>query len=70
MSNAVRHRPYDDTCFNSLQAARVASELELLAGHTEREQVRDAVAALLQLVTMLEVAPGRPHHRRLTFIGD
>lgn len=62
--------PYDDTCFNSRQAAMVASELNLLAHETERGPIRDAVAVLLPLVAMLEVARGRPPHRRLTFIGD
>jgi hypothetical protein len=62
--------PYDDTCFNPLQAAMVASELKALARQTEREPIRDAVAVLLPLVALLELAPGRPGHRRLIFIGD
>ncbi|MEU4287832.1 hypothetical protein AB0E63_06395 [Kribbella sp. NPDC026596] len=61
---------YDDTRFNSLQAVMMASELGLLSRQTEQAQVRDAVAALLPLVALLEPARGRPHHRRLDFTGD
>jgi hypothetical protein len=61
---------YDDTRFNSLQAVMMASELRLRAGQTGQAQVRDAVAALLRLVALLEPARGRPHHRRLDFNGD
>jgi hypothetical protein len=61
---------YDDTRFNSLQATMLASELRLIARQTGQVQVRDAAAALLPLVALLEPAQGRPHHRRLDFNGD
>jgi hypothetical protein len=61
---------YDDTRFNSLQAVTLASELRQLVRRTKHPQARDAATALLQLVALLEPAPGRPHHRHLDFNGD
>jgi hypothetical protein len=62
--------PYDDTTFNPRQAAVVSTELASLAAPAQHEQVRQAATELLSLTALLEVQPGRPHHRRLMFIGD
>ncbi|MFD6563186.1 hypothetical protein [Micromonospora profundi] len=61
---------YDDTCFNPRQAAVLAAELRSVIERSEEEPPRAAARAVLQLASLLEVAPGRPHHRRLLFIGD
>ena len=62
--------PYDDTTFNARQAAVLAVELRAIAELVGPESVRQAAAALLPLVALLETQPGRPHHRRLLFSGD
>jgi hypothetical protein len=62
--------PYDDTYFNARQASRLALELQALAERIEEAELLAAVTALLPLTFLLEVAPGRPHHRQLIFIGD
>lgn len=62
--------PYDDTCFNQRQTATLAAELRAVADRTQDEPTRAAAMAVLRLASLLESAPGRPHHRRLLFIGD
>jgi hypothetical protein len=62
--------PYDDTCFNPRQAAVLTAELRAVAERAEDEPTRAAAIAVLELAALLEAAPGRPHHRRLMFIGD
>ncbi|MER6758170.1 hypothetical protein ABT235_28810 [Micromonospora echinofusca] len=62
--------PYDDTCFNPRQTASLTAELRSIIEQSKDGRVRAAAQALLQLASLLEVAPRRPHHRRLLFIGD
>ncbi|MEV1075216.1 hypothetical protein [Micromonospora parva] len=62
--------PYDDTWFNSRQAARLATELQSIIERSKDDGVRVAGQAILQLASLLEIAPGRPHHRQLLFNGD
>ncbi|MCO1615414.1 hypothetical protein M8C11_11885 [Micromonospora sp. CPM1] len=62
--------PYDDTWFNSRQAARLAIELQSIIERSKDERVRAAGQAILQLASLLEIAPRRPHHRQLLFNGD
>jgi hypothetical protein len=62
--------PYDDTCFNPRQTAGLAAELRSIIDRSEDGRVRAAAQAVLQLASLLEVAPRRPHHRRLVFSGD
>ncbi|WP_350279325.1 hypothetical protein [Kribbella sp. HUAS MG21] len=62
--------PYDDTIFNARQAAVLSMELASLAAEAPDESLRMAAVELLSLAALLEVQPGRPHHRRLLFIGD
>lgn len=62
--------PYDDTYFNSRQAAMLATELQKVVERTPHESVREAAVALIRLASLLEAAPLRPHHRRLIFRGS
>ncbi|WP_143766927.1 hypothetical protein [Micromonospora sp. L5] len=62
--------PYDDTCFNPRQSVSLAAELRSIIEQSEDGRVRAAAQAVVQLASLLEVAPRRPHHRRLLFIGD
>lgn len=62
--------PYDDTWFNSRQTARLATELQSITERSKDDRVRAAAQAILQLASLLEVAPRRPHHRQLLFNGD
>jgi hypothetical protein len=61
--------PYDDTCFNRLQAVSLADELKAIAQHAP-EPVSAVAQELLSLTALLEAAPNRPGHRRLVFSGD
>ncbi len=62
--------PYDDTCFNPRQAAMLAAELRTIIEQSTADAPREAARAVLRLASLLEIAPRRPHHRRLLFIGD
>lgn len=62
--------PYDDTWFNSRQTARLATELQSITERSKDDRVRAAAQAILQLASLLEDAPRRPHHRQLLFNGD
>ncbi|MFC0622841.1 hypothetical protein [Kribbella deserti] len=61
---------YDDTYFNARQAVRMLTELELLSGQPEAVRFRETIVQILRVVSLLEPAPRRPHHRRLHFSGD
>ncbi|MBM7491663.1 hypothetical protein JOD64_002885 [Micromonospora luteifusca] len=62
--------PYDNTWFNSRQTARLAIELQSIIERSKDDRVRAAGQAILQLASLLEIAPRRPHHRQLLFNGD
>jgi hypothetical protein len=62
--------PHCDTWFNARQSAMLAAELADLASRSTDPAVRSAAAAVLRLASLLGPAPGRPHHRKLVFIGD
>ncbi|UFN95231.1 hypothetical protein [Micromonospora aurantiaca] len=62
--------PYDDTWFNSRQTARLATEIRSIIERSTDESVRAAAQAILQLASLLEATPRRPHHRQLLFNGD
>ncbi|WP_157437850.1 hypothetical protein [Actinoplanes subtropicus] len=61
---------YDDTTFNSRQAAMLIAELEQLTAVTDDRNLHEAIAQLITLAKLLVPAPRRPHHRRLVFNGD
>jgi hypothetical protein len=60
---------YDDTVFNPRQSLQLARELHTLAP-AGGDGLRLTIQAVLQLIDLLQPAPGRPHHRRLVFSGD
>jgi hypothetical protein len=61
---------YDDTIFNLIQSRRLVLELKALSADSRDSELQAAAAAVLALASLLEPAPGRPHHRQLFFIGD
>lgn len=61
---------YDDTYFNSRQSARLAQELESITADDSGVDLRPTAEAIMELAGLLRPAPGRPHHRRLVFVGD
>ncbi|WP_422750475.1 hypothetical protein [Micromonospora sp. WMMD1219] len=62
--------PYDDTWFNSRQTAMLTTELQSIIERSTDDSVRAAAQAILQLASLLEAAPRRPHHRQILFNGD
>jgi hypothetical protein len=61
---------YDDTIFNVIQSRRLVLELKAISAGSGDSELQAATAAVLALASLLEPAQGRPHHRRLFFIGD
>jgi hypothetical protein len=62
--------PYDDTTFNQVQCRRLVGELADLRRGLDDDAVA-VVDELGRLARMVIVdGPGKPHHRRLVFIGD
>lgn len=62
--------PYDDTTFNPRQARRLGEELRTLTDSARSAEIRKIATELGEIVSLLAQEPGRPHHRRLVFLGD
>ena len=61
--------PYDDTCCNSRQALMLMAELIAVVQNSAQKPLQAAAMEVMHLASLLAAAPGRPHHRRLVFVG-